>query len=40
MSDFADVEVTLKVVALIALATIPMCRFLVKPLARVERASA
>jgi FSR family fosmidomycin resistance protein-like MFS transporter len=40
LSDFSSVEVTLKVVALVALATIPICRFLVKPLARVEKASA
>jgi len=39
LSDFADVEVTLQVIALVALATIPICSFLVKPLARVEKAS-
>ena len=40
LSDFSNVEVTLKVVALVAFATIPICKFLVKPLARAVQASA
>lgn len=40
LSDFSNVELTLKVVAFIAFITIPICKFLVKPLAKVDRASA
>lgn len=40
LSDFSNVEMTLKVVALVAFATIPICKFLAKPLAQVEGGSA
>jgi len=38
LSDFSNVEFTMKVVALVAFATIPVCKFLVKPLAQAEKA--
>jgi FSR family fosmidomycin resistance protein-like MFS transporter len=40
LSDYSNVEVALKVVALVAFTTIPICKFLVKPLARAQKASA
>jgi MFS transporter, FSR family, fosmidomycin resistance protein len=40
LSDFSNVEFTLKVIALVALVTIPICKFLVKPLARAEKVQA
>jgi MFS family permease len=40
LSDFSSVEITLKGVALVAFSTIPLCKFLVKPLAQAESSSA
>ena len=38
LSDFTNVEFTMKVIVVVAFATIPVCKFLVKPLVRVEKA--
>ena len=36
LSDFSNVEMTLKVIALVAFATIPISKLLVKPLAQAK----
>ncbi len=39
LSDFSNVETTLKVIALVAFTTIPLCKILVEPLAKADKTS-
>ena len=40
LSDFSNVEMTLKVIALVAFTTIPLCKLLIGPLAQADQRSA